>query len=405
MVRVKLVRTRRSRPRRVRARNRNNQTNNASVTTRALVPVAPIVQRTFKPPRNRRVNQRARLTEPGMAFLKCAFASPDFSVDPGKGIPDTHEGRVLAIKDSATAAIDFTAGTDTYIVVAPVPGYAYFTGSAAIGSVPTNLTGVPYSTYTTNFGTSGGPTTNHFSNFRYASLAAGLYPTSNYMAFAGSVQVWKVDLELADSYVVMTDTSAVTTHAMSRRVIGLAGVTTLPPRDNYSESFIKGAYTVATDKSGKFCWNNFSVETTYQDVKYGETPETPALVWDGTHNLIGMGNVEAIVIKISSPTGAVNSALLRVWNCLEATPNTNSSLFQFSGLSPRHDPLALAMYTGYKNQLPVAVPAVMNAGSWQKVFEWLKTAFGVGSLLPGPAGQASMGLGMVTNAFEQMFLV
>jgi hypothetical protein len=168
------------------SKRNNNRARRPRVTgaLKPFVATQPSQQRLSRVSRIPRM--RPGLSEAGLAFLKCAFASPDFSVDPGKGIPDQFHGRTLSIKDCQTTAVSFTANTDTYIVVAPIPGFAYFKAEVPIGGDPTLFVGVPFTTYNTNFGT-GTDTDNNFSKFRYASLAAGLYPTSNMMQFSGSI--------------------------------------------------------------------------------------------------------------------------------------------------------------------------------------------------------------------------
>jgi hypothetical protein len=353
---------------------------------------------------------RPGLSEAGVAFLKCAFASPDFSVDPGKGIPDQFHGRTLSIKDCQTTAISFTANTDTYIVVAPIPGFAYFKAEVPIGTDPTVFTGVPFTTYATNFG-DGTDAQNNFSKFRYASIAAGLYPTSNMMQFSGSIQSWRVDLNLSDNMSNIFSTSLGTTSqggVVSRRIQGLTGVTTLAPRDNYSGSFINGAYTFGFDKTQDFEWQDFCSATAFATAYATPASGSPTIVGKSlqapvSYRLTGLGNTNTIVYKISTPTAAVNTALMRVWNCIELQPDTNSNLFQFSGVSPPHDPLAIEAYSRMKMRFPVAMPAADNARFWETVMRVFKEVTGVGMLLPGPIGVISGGLNTAATAIHALF--
>jgi hypothetical protein len=345
----------------------------------------------------------AHFSEAGQAFLKCAFASPDFSVDPGKGIPDNFHGRTLAVKDCYTTALGFTPDTDTYLLVAPVPGYAYFRAEVPIGNNPLNFVGVPFPTYTTNFG-SGTDRENNFSKFRYASMAAGLYPTSNFMSFAGSIQAWRVDLNLAENQreaVNSVGPPAVMDQYLQKRIQGLQGVVPMAPRDNYSESFIKGAYTFAFDKSQDFEWNDFvSAENYLQSNNVSDKQ----LSFDGFHRLTGLGNVNSIVYKISTPLGATNTAIFRMWNCIELQPDTNSGLFQFSGVSPPLDDLALNTYHALKMRFPVAMPCAENAKFWETVLRVLQEVSRAGAYLPGPAGVMSGGLSTIVNSIAGLVL-
>jgi len=353
----------------------------------------------------------SHLSDAGLAFLKCAFASPDFSVDPGKGIPDQFHGRTLSIKDCFTTSLAFTPNTDTYILVAPVPGYAYFQCEVAIGADPLVFVGVPFPTFETNFGIIGLDSQNNFSKFRYASLAAGFYPTSNLMQFSGSIQAWRVDLNLAETTfnTYSTDTGTIGGGGIvGKRIQGLSGVIPLAPRDNYSENFIKGAYTFAFDKSQDFVWEDFVSANEYATsyVVPGTGTPTPSgkyLNFDGLHRLTGLGNVNTLVFKISTPTAAVNTTLLRVWNCIELQPDVNSSLFQFSGVSPPHDPLALEMYQRLKMQFPVAMPCSENGKFWETVLRAIEHASRIGMLLPGPFGIISGGVNTIATSIQGFY--
>lgn len=395
---------------------RNRTQRNRSVPTQglksvtALVPSGPASQRVGPRPARPRLSlprqPLSRLSEAGLAFLKCAFASPDFSVDPGKGIPDQFHGRTLAIKDCNTTSIAFTPDTDTYLIIAPVPGYAYFKAEVPIGVNPGTFIGTTFPTFSTNFG-SGDVGVNNFSKFRYASSAVGLYPTSNLMQFSGSVQMWRVDLNLIET--LQSAVTAVGPPVITRDtfvnlgVAGLAGIRSLAPRDNYSESFIRGGYTFAFDKSQDFEWQNFVSASSFSDEPGSSTPPRH-LGQETGHRLTGMGNVNTIVIKVSTPPGAVNTGILRVWNCIELQPNTNSSLFQFSGVSPPHDVLALELYHQLKMRFPVAMPAAENSRFWETVLRILQQVTAVGSLMPGPVGVISGGANTITNAIAGLVM-
>jgi hypothetical protein len=373
--------------------------------TRALVPKGIKQQRLYRGPKGKINFMHPRITPNGLAFLKCAFAAPDFSVDPGKGIPDQFHGRTLSIKDCFTTSLTFTPGEDTYILVAPVPGYAYFIGNSATvgGAPPSQWVGVPFPTFETNFGT-GTDTQNKFSKFRYASAAAGLYPTSNFMQFSGSLQVWRIDLNLAENLrdaLIGTGSPNPAEQFVQKRIQGLQGVTTLVPRDNYSESFIKGGYTFAFDKTQDFEWQDFVSGTDFLE---SNAAGSNRLTYDGSHRLTGLGNTNTLVYKVSTPAGAVNTALFRVWNCIELQPDTNSGLFQFSGVSPEYDPIAMEMYHNMKMRFPVAVPCVENAKFWENVLRMIRTISQAGSFLPGPAGVISGGISTIAEAIGGLVL-
>jgi len=358
-----------------------------------------------------------RLTSDGLAFLKCATSSPDFSVDPGKGIPDKFSGRVINVKDCSTTSLSFTANTDTYIVVAPVPGIAYFKAEVAIGTQPNAFVAVPFSTYASNFGStnvgtagddrSARPSLINYNKFRYASLASGIYPTSNMMQYGGSISVWKADISLGESStgaiqvvnLVPPNTQAndITTH----HLIGCGSINPLIPRDNYTESFIKGSFTSSFDNSGDFEWSDFLYDPTYTAMETTLTAGTQtALMQFNAHNngsgvqqqLTGWGNCETIVHKITTGTGAENTANLKVWNCVEMQVNTNSNVYQFSHTSPHFDEAALQIYAKIRNELPVAVPCAMNQNFWNRVLALIRGVVKGASYVPGPVGMIGQGL-------------
>lgn len=336
-------------------------------------------------------------------------------MDPGKGVPDKYNGKTIAIKDCFTTSVTFAAAQDTYIIVAPIPGYAYFTATVATGAQPATFTGVPFPTYASNFGNTSNANVPaldetsgfRYSEYRYASLAAGLYPTSNYMNFAGSVSVWKIDVTLGTGAVSIIPDAVppATVEALWHNAYGLESITSQAPRDNYTESFIKGAFAIATDKTGDFEWQEFKANGAYYTTRDDTSPNYRVLnAASASTSLPGYGNTETIVIKVSSPTGAVNSAILKVWNCLELKPRSDSNIYQFSGVSPQHDPIALEYYAMVKNRIPVAVCASENAWSWERVYKIITTLSGALSVVPGPIGMVAGGVGAIATGIHNLVM-
>jgi hypothetical protein len=414
---------------------------------------------------------RLGISADGLAFLKCAFASPDFGVDPGKGIPDKFQGMVLSIKDCSSVPISFSNTLDTWIIKPSSPGLAYFIGTAAPGSTPTTFTAVTYPTYVTNYGTGLVPEL-QYTHYRYASSSMGLYSTSNFMSFNGALQVWRVDLNFADELIEVPQNARLGTMShvtgsadllnvhdllktpasnstaisvgggtvwntdldtgtvkparvipgfvddgsvgpaagttdpiqgslVARQVTGLESITSLPPRDNYSQSFQQGAFAYCIDRD-MFEWQRFNTATKYVNTNNSGSIN---LEWDGTHRLLGLGNTDALVFKIAAAGSTnQNSAILRVWDCYELKPKTSSALYQFSHMSPAYDPVAMQMYREVAYKMPVAVPSSMNEIQWKRVSEILQALFKMGGYLPGPAGMISSGLGAVTAGIEGLFL-
>lgn len=392
-----------------RNKNRRTKSKNKSETL-ALVPVVnrmvqkPPAQQRVLPRRTRR-SRRSKLTrkiapaisQAGVDFLKCAFASPDFSVDPGQGIPDNYNGRVVPIKDALTSSLDFTAGKDTYLLIAPIPGYSYFKCEVDPGMPPDSFVGVDYTTAETNFGRIA--RTLNFAKFRYASMSAGLYPTSNSMQFSGGISCWKIDLSLLDlvNDTPVSDTVTIANN-VTRRITGLEAIVAQAPRDNYSASFIYGVYTAAVDNT-EFKWSDFQ-SAHYYDNNNDPTGEdqTRTITWNNNFPLRGLGNMQAIVIKVNTPTGAINTAMLKTWACMECQVKTDSTLYQFAKVSPAYDETALTLYRSIANSLPVACTAAENRGTWAKIRSIISGTLTVASLtLPGVGGMVAAGANGVFN--------
>jgi hypothetical protein len=315
------------------------------------------------------------------------------------GIPDTYQGRTVGIKDALTDSITFTEAKDTYILVAPVPGYAYFKCEVAPGAAPLNFVGVRFPTYHTNFGASGLNDQSNFTKFRYASIACGIYPTSNFMSFGGSIQVWKMDLNLNRRLSSAMVSTTATELFEQVEITGLDNAIS-PPRDNFTTSFINGAYAYGLDRED-FQWCDFMRAVVY-DSRQGVDGFPNLAAVSGVSPLQGLGNVQSIMYKIDTGAGVKNSASIKVWNCIEAQVTTNSAFYQFSGISPPHDPVAMQSYADLKMRLPVAVPAAQNAGMWNKVLSILRGLFSAVAYIPGPVGIAAGGLHSITSVLHDL---
>lgn len=339
----------------------------------------------------------------GTAFLKCAFAPPDFNTDPGKGIPDQYNGKTLSRKDVFTSALSGTAGRDDYYIIAPTPGVAAWYAQTAPGVLPTSATAWAPQTFPGAFGTANifGDYASGAANraasvdgFRYASLCAGIYPTSNMMQFAGSIQVWKAPIKESLENVALTfATTPVVSFSTTEVVVnGLESATTVPP-ENFSHSFIDGMYTVSGNNQPDFPFQ--PIREGYNKVPAQATGTSMFGILDGAY--LGMGDTDSIIVKISTPTAAVNSFVMKVWACVEYRVNTNSSLYQYAGTSPDYDPLAMDIYRKTLQRLPLAVVCAENANFWRTVLSIIKSVAGAASFVPGPVGMIGSGVGMIAD--------
>jgi hypothetical protein len=349
----------------------------------------------------------------GRNFLKCAYASPDFSIDPGQGIPDGYEGKALMRKDVYTNNVSFTANQDTFILVLPTPGISYWQCEVAIGTFPLQTT-VWRPVYNASFKTLFGTQTNQGADapidpverelevvkFRYVSSTFEITPTSNFMQYAGSITVWKATISLGEM-VRTTGAGALQTTTNQMALIGAEGVSLVSP-DNKPFKFIDGAYSMAVNTEPT--WNFkpvLSGITRIPGVGSGATTNTTYGQFLG--DVVGVGDLQSLIFRVSTPTGAVNSAVVKAWSCIEYQPNPSSAFVEFASRSPAEDKVALKLYRDIALKVPVAVCVAENAGFWQdRVVPIIKSLMSaarvVGGVVP-TVGAAMTGVDMITNAF------
>jgi len=365
-------------------------------------------RRTRKPAKRASVARAVRLSDAGRAFLKCAFAPPDFNVDPGKGIPDQYAGKTLTRKDVLTSSLSGTAGRDDYYIIAPTPGVAFWFASTNPGVAPTAATVWQAFSFPSAFGSgslfgdeaSGGSLrATNVDAFRYASLCAGIYPTSNLMMYSGSIQVWKAPLKqtFENDFLSIPTSPPTTINVSELTVAGLESASSVPT-ENYSHSFIDGMYTVAGNNQPDFPFK--PILEAYSRVPSNTTGASMFGVLNGPY--LGLGDTDATIVKVATPAGAVNSFVLKVWACTEFKVNTSSPFYQYAGTSPHHDPLALELYRRCLSELPLAVVCAENAKFWESVLRILRGLSSAASYVPGPIGMIGKGVGMVTDGISAL---
>jgi len=366
-------------------------------------------RRSTRRPAKQQRKAQLKMSGPGLDFLKCAFASPDFSVDPGKGIPDKFQGLVLPKKHCLTQSITFTPGKQTMLLVAPIPGIACLKAETDIGA---SFAGVPFAAvefpgFDQLFGMSYTNTAANVTAFRYASMAAGVYPTSNLMQFSGSIQVYKLPLQqVLNSYSQTITTSPPTD--LAQNTIALDGLEALDsmPNNNYSGSFIEGCYSQSVCNEPEFEFH--PIMEGYASLPPTNVSLTQAsmftnLTFTGSA-YTGLGDMDAIAILVNTPADAVNSAVLKVWACVEYRPNPNSTLYEFARESPPNDEYALAAYRKIARDIPVAVACKDNATFWERVRTILNAGLNFASSIPGPVGMAALGIKGITEAIGSLWV-
>jgi len=340
------------------------------------------------------------------------------------------------MKNQLTLPYNFAAGADTYIVVMPTPGVAFWHFSVAAGTALTTanvvLTPVLYPGFDTTFGdpVSGyADRAKQVTKFRYASTAVGLYPTCNMMVYNGSVQVWKAPITMSRemrSKVVNTTSTPINVDAFYPVVTGLEALGT-PANENYADSYIHGLYSVATNSQPDFeftpieenltnipaVFGNNATDTTgtsmFGSLRLNTSTQTAvgtggSVIQGAGDVFLGLGNQESIVIKVTNSATSAVGGVLKLWSCLEAQVNSNSSLYQFAGHSPPLDPVALEIYRKISSEIPVAVSCDKNAMFWQYVSGIIKRVAAVASYMPGPMGIVGTGVSAAIAGIEAMTL-
>lgn len=376
-----------SRRKRVRRSNRLSQVEHMPGAT---FQVAPSVANNIR----KRLSTSRTLTKEGTAFLKCAFAPPDFASNSVVGLPDDFRGPSLVKKHRLTYSYPFVKDFDYYFLLLPTPGAAFWALSKPVGVSPTNTdvwNPAFYSDFTTLFGSA--PTQNGdiVTKFRYVSNHFELIPTVNQMVWSGSIQNWKIPVNL----VIRSGASLADLYT----VTGLSGSQSALA-NQYSGPFINGVYTGCYTGSSVF---DFSPILEGID----KLPTTIGVGDFGQLDSLGVGipgldtHFQSSVIKVTGVT-ANQTALIKTWSCVEYQVMPTSGLYEYQTMS-NHDPVALELYRNIISELPVGVTYMENAAFWDRVLKIIKRITALGSYIPGPVGTISSGIGMVTEGIEGLF--
>jgi len=350
------------------------------------------------------------MSKAGLNFLQCAFASPDFAVDPGQGIPDDYDGLALMRKNVYINSVAFTANKDTWMLVMPTPGIAYWTCETAVGAFPIQSTAwTPV--YDQSFASLFGTPTNQGASFptdpverdsnvvkyRYASNAIEVTPTSNFTQAAGSITVWKATI--SQNQMVRHPTSTTTNTEFA--LVGADSVARVAP-NNKPFKFMDGCFSMAVNTEPTFDFKPI-LNGVLRIPPVGSDASSNSTFGQFQGDFVGFGDLQTVVVRISSPAGAVNAALVKVWSCLEYQPNVKSAYYEFAGTSPPKDELALTAYRSVALKIPVAVAVAENDGFWQdRVMPLLRGIWSgfraVGTVVP-QVGMAVSGVDALASLF------
>lgn len=335
--------------------------------------------------------RRAGLTDQGIAFLKCAFAPPDFQTSSISGVPDDFRGPSLTRKHRFVSTVTFEANKDYYFLVAPVPGAAYFlTSVTANDNIVYDTKFVPTCyTDTTQMFPSPETNTSVVTRFRFISNHFEIIPTTNQMSWSGSISCWKLPLTVGDR------PNTVANNLLS--ISGLEGCNS----DNfsgYSGPFIQGIFAAAYSSDPVFSFkpvidNVLNMPPAILTSDFGQLDYYPL----SGPGFPGLDNgFESLIVKVSGIT-ANQTCLVKTWACVEYGVNPGNVLNEFVSLSPC-DRIAMELYREIILGLPVAVGFEDNDTFWQRVLGIISQITNVGALAPGPLGLASRGINMLSNA-------
>lgn len=334
------------------------------------------------------------LSTAGEAFLRCAYADPDFSMTGFQGIPDGSKVRSVKRKHRATSSINLVAGNDYYILVAPVPGVAYFlyATSAGLPVVPSSVFGGNgFSDTVALFAT--GAAANVVNQFRIASLGFKAKTNINEMTWSGNVRVWKFPVRL------VTQTGATGGFNINWTTTGLQGANSTQA-DMYTNSVKEGMSSFSTRSTETFRWIPI-IENQTQIPQAINTGDFGALRAPAGCDVPGMAEMDSILIKLDGIT-TNETFTFESWQCVEYAAVNDSILYPDSSCSPPIDELALKYYEILSEQLPIAVPFDENDGLWRRILEILHGASGALSVLPGGYGAVARGVNLVTGGIKTL---
>lgn len=349
-----------------------------------------------------RILTGARVSPDGLAFLKCAFAPPDFDQSRVQGAPDKYEGMSLVKKHRLVIPDTFAASRDVYYILAPCPGVAYFKTDVAAGAdvgSSTVFTAVHYSDANQMFGGNDGiAAADQVTKFRYVSNHFEMVPTTNQMTWTGNVQSWKIPLSIE----VRNSPGATNANSLWS-VIGLQACNATNA-NQYTGPFNLGVYTACYSKAADFTFNSI-LENSSAIPADTATPGTFGQLIGTTSCVPGMDvSFDSLVVKVSGiGSNTSNTTIIKTWACVEYQVLAGSPLYEFATFSPC-DELAIQIYKKVVNELPVGVSFTDNEGFWRRVLQIIKSMSGGLSVLPGSYGMAAQGVHALSSAIDALTL-
>lgn len=329
------------------------------------------------------------MTKPGLAFLQDAFAPPDFQQLEVYGVPDKYVGKTVTKQHlfSGTVTMDSEAGIDTIVLVAPVPGYAYFAAQGAAGAPAASLTfeGVAFLDAPSDFGNTPDEAAFNYSKFRVVALSTEINIISNPLTTSGSISASRIPMELEPQTVHDG------TH-LQYLISGNRGIDATLFRADYIKPSHVGAYSVSIHDQPD--WEFKPILTELGQIRSVDNSDAGFLMTsNGLQGITGMGDHDTLVFRLSGQEPSTKFSI-QVWMTVEYQIQPNSALAAFAHASPGEDPIAMHHYRTMAASLPPAVPSRENAGFWNMLSGIVSGAGSfLGKVLPGPFGLIASGVG------------
>lgn len=325
----------------------------------------------------------SRMSREAIAFLKCAYAPFDKKGMAFTGVPDEYVGEETLLDFDEIFHLSIPKESSVYYMVAPTPCTAFLESTVSpVSSPPDQFHGRNYRLYND---VAGDGKIEHlkFSEFRCVSNAVELECMESLLEIKGSITVYRVPLTISTQ--LETDSTV-----LAARVAGLNQITNAMPAGSAVFHLKDGMYAVTTDRTGKFEWAQPMVSKRYS--KDGNAESVPDMWADTGTNLLGMGNLDTIIIRVDNTMSTNASIKLRCSSCVSFKANMNTLLQTMAKESPPYDPLGLACYNAVRGKLPVATVRRENADFWERVRKAIRESAKVLQFIPGPIGLMAGGV-------------
>lgn len=382
-----------------RVKRLNRVTNNPQNT---MLNMNKLARTTVEPtPGRSKAVGAGRITQAGEAFLKCAFAPPDFTSTQVQGIVDNFRGNSLLKKHRFTDAFTMSAGNDYYFLLLPVPGVACFSFTTTSGTpfvLTDNFAAVHYSDFQSCFTNSVDTTTANFESFRFVSNHFELIPTVNEMSWSGSITAFKTPIKFVQKQRQYVD--PVTNYGGDIWTIQGLDAVNGTNGQQYNGPYNAGVYSGCYNNSTEFEFSNIMENMSNVPTSLG--PADYGYLYNGLLPFTGFDNsFECLVVRIQGIT-TTNTCLIKTWACVEYSVKVGSTLYEYQTTSPPLDAYAMRIYRETILSLPVAVSYHENANFWQRVLTIIRSLTGVGAMLPGAYGTVSRGANLLASGIQTL---